>query len=34
MDKKIRYVSETVVLSAVACFWLLSVMGIVYMFYG
>jgi hypothetical protein len=34
MAKKIRYVSETVVLSAVACFWLLGVTAIVYMFYG
>ena len=34
MDRKIRYISEGVALGAVACFWLLGVIGIVYMVYG
>ena len=34
MDRKIRYISEGGALGAVACFWLLGVIGICYLFYG
>jgi hypothetical protein len=33
-ERKIRYISERVALGAVACFWLLGVSGICYLFYG
>jgi hypothetical protein len=34
MERKIRYISERVALGAVACFWLLGVASICYLFYG